>query len=67
MSVSDYDRWFISTNGTDTAILCKREKFIDHLKDVFGAKKAAVMRPQFRKANFFEQCRLEIELKLKEK
>lgn len=64
MSVSDYDRRFISTNGTDTAILCKREKFIDHLKDVFGAKKAAVMRPQFRKANFFEQCRLEIEMKL---
>lgn len=37
MNVSDYDRWFISTDGTDTAILCKREKFIDHLKDVFGA------------------------------
>ena len=34
-TMSDYDRWFISKDGT-TTIKCKRESFIDALADQFG-------------------------------
>lgn len=60
-TMSDYDRWFISKDGT-TTIKCKRESFIDALADQFGKLKAAQMYSQFRRATFAENCRLELEL-----
>lgn len=57
---SDYDRWFICTDGS--AIKCKRERFSDFLKDLLGAEKAAKAYPLYRKATFSENCRLELEL-----
>ena len=60
--MSDYDRWFISTDGTNRAILCKREKLIDALKDAMGAERAAATIRQFRRATFSESCRLELEM-----
>ena len=60
--MSDYDRWFISTDGTNTAILCKRERLIDALKDARGAERAAATIRQFRRATFSESCRLELEM-----
>lgn len=58
--MSDYDRWFIGSNGV--AIKCKRERFIDCLKDMVGATEAARRFKEFRKVTFSEQCRLELEL-----
>jgi hypothetical protein len=58
--MSDYDRWFIHKDGTP--IKCKRERFSDCLKDLFGATKAAAMYKEFRRASFAENCRLELEL-----
>ena len=58
--MSDYDRWFVSLDGT-TAIKSKREKFSDHLRDVFGPVKAARIVNQFRRATFSENCRYELE------
>lgn len=60
--MSDYDKWFISTDGTNTAILCKRERLIDALKDNLGAEKAAKTVKMFRRATFSESCRLELEM-----
>lgn len=60
--MSDYDKWFISTDGTNTAFLCKREKLIDALIDLLGAEKAAKAYKQFRRATFSESCRLELEM-----
>ena len=60
--MSDYDKWFISTDGTNTAILCKRERLIDGLKDSLGAERAAKAVKQFRRATFAESCRLELEM-----
>ena len=40
-AMSDYDRWFISTDGTNTAILCKRERLIDALKECMGIESGA--------------------------
>lgn len=57
---SDYDRWFICTDGS--AIKCKRERFSDFLKDLLGAEKAAKAYPLYRKATFSENSRLELEL-----
>ena len=60
---SDYDKWFVSTDGTMTAIKCKREKFIDFLRDLFGPVKASNLVSQFRRATFAEHCHYELELK----
>lgn len=57
---SDYDRWFVCTDGS--AIKCKRERFLDFLKDLLGAEKASKAYPLYRKATFSENCRLELEL-----
>lgn len=59
---SDYDKWFISTDESKTAIKCKRERLIDALKDTVGPKRAAEILPLFRRATFTESCRLELEL-----
>ena len=59
--MSDYGKWFISTDRSKTAIKCTREKFADFLKDLFGSVKAASMASQFRRATFSENCRLELE------
>lgn len=59
---SDYDKWFICSDGTMDAIKCKRERLIDALKDAVGVAKAAQIHPLFRRATFSESCRLEIEL-----
>ena len=59
--MSDYDRWFISKDGT-TTIKCKRESFIDALSDLFGKVKASQIYSQFRRATFAENCKLELEL-----
>lgn len=59
---SDYDKWFISTDGTQTAIKCKREKFMDALIDTVGRTRASQIFTQFRRATFSESCRLELEL-----
>lgn len=59
--MSDYDRWFIHKDGK-TSIKCKREKFMDCLKDIVGVSRAASMYKEFRRATFSENCRLEIEL-----
>lgn len=60
--MSDYDKWFISTDGTNTAFLCKRERLIDALKDCLGAARAAATVKLFRRATFSESCRLELEM-----
>ena len=60
--MSDYDKWFISTDGTNTAILCKRERLIDGLRDCMGSERASKVVKQFRKATFSESCRLELEM-----
>ena len=60
--MSDYDRWFISTDGTNTAVLCKRERLIDALKESLGAERAAKTVRMFRRATFSESCRLELEM-----
>lgn len=60
--MSDYDKWFISTDGTNTAILCKRERLIDALKECMGIERAAQAIKQFRRATFSESCRLELEM-----
>ena len=57
---SDYDKWFVTKDGSQ-AIKCKRERLIDALRDSVGAKKAAEIFPQFRRATFSEHCRLELE------
>lgn len=57
---SDYDKWFIHSDGT--ALLCKREKLIDELKDAYGSEKAAQMLPSFRRATSCESCKLELKL-----
>lgn len=57
---SDYGQWFVSKDGSETAILCKRDKLFDHLKDVFGAAKAASLAPLFRRATLAEHCRYEL-------
>lgn len=57
---SDYDKWFISTDGT--AVKCKREKFMDALIDAVGKARASQIFTQFRRATFSESCRLELEL-----
>ena len=44
---SDYDKWFVAKDGSNTAILCKREHLIDALKDTFGAVRAAELLPMF--------------------
>jgi hypothetical protein len=59
---SDYDKWFISTDGTETAIKCKREKFMDALIDLVGKAKASQIHSKFRRATFSENCKLELEL-----
>lgn len=59
---SDYDKWFISTDGTETAIKCKREKFMDVLIDLVGKAKASQIYSKFRRATFSENCKLELEL-----
>jgi hypothetical protein len=59
--MSDYDKWFISKDGT-TTIKCKRESLIDALTDQFGKLKASQMFSQFRRATFAENCRLELKL-----
>lgn len=59
--MSDYDKWFISKDGT-TTIKCKRERFMDALIDLVGKIKAAQIYSQFRRATFSENCRLELEL-----
>ena len=59
---SDYDRWFVSKDGTMTAVKCKRERFSDFLKDMFGPVRAAALLPLFRRATFAENCRYELEL-----
>lgn len=59
---SDYDRWFVSKDGTQQAIKCNRENFLDCLRDLLGPEKAAQTFPLFRKASFSEQCKLELEL-----
>lgn len=58
--MSDYDRWFVCTDGS--AIKCKRERFLDFLKDLLGPEKASKAYPLYRKATFSENCRLELEL-----
>ena len=58
---SDYDKWFVSKDGSMTAIKCKREKLSDHLSDVFGVVRASRMLSQFRRASFSEHCRLELD------
>lgn len=58
---SDYGKWFVSKDRTKTALKCTREKFMDYLRDMFGAHKAASLFPQFRRATFEEHCRLELE------
>lgn len=58
---SDYDKWFVSKDGSMTAIKCKRERLSDHLTDVFGAIRASKILPQFRRANFSEHCKLELD------
>lgn len=60
--MSDYDKWFISTDGTNTAFLCKRERLIDALKDCLGIERAAATVKLFRRATFSESCRLELEM-----
>lgn len=62
MAKSDYGKWFVATDGSDQAIKCNREKFIDCLKDVFGSSRAASMFNRFRKATFSEHCSLELDL-----
>ena len=59
---SDYDKWFISTDGTETAVKCKREKFMDALIDAVGKARASQIFTQSRRATFSESCRLELEL-----
>ena len=59
---SDYGKWFISTDGTETAVKCKREKFMDALIDAVGRTRASQIYSQFRRATFAENCRLELEL-----
>lgn len=59
---SDYDKWFVSKDGSETAIKCKREKLIDALKDAFGATRASMIYSKFRRATFSEHCKLELEL-----
>lgn len=59
---SDYDKWFISTDGTQTAVKCKREKFMDALIDAVGKARASQIFTKFRRATFSESCRLELEL-----
>lgn len=59
---SDYDKWFICMDGTNSAIKCKRERLIDALKDSVGSARAAQLLPMFRRATFSESCRLELEL-----
>lgn len=59
---SDYNHWFVSKDKTATAILCKREKLIDHLADVFGKAMASSLFSQFRRATFSESCRFELAL-----
>ena len=59
---SDYDKWFVSKDGSQTAIKCKRERLIDALKDAVGATRAAQIFPLFRRATFSEHCKLELAL-----
>lgn len=59
--MSDYGKWFISTDRTHTAVKCKREKFMDCLIETFGRERASKLFSQFRRATFSENCRLEIE------
>ena len=59
---SDYDKWFVSKDGSETAIKCKKERLIDALRDAVGATRAAQIFPKFRKATFAEHCKLELEL-----
>ena len=59
---SDYDKWFVAKDGSQTAIKCKREKLIDALRDSVGIQKAAEIFPLFRRATFSEHCKLELEL-----
>ena len=58
---SDYGKWFVSKDGKFSAIKCNRDKFIDCLRAVFGAQKAAQIFTSFRKATFEEHCRLELD------
>jgi hypothetical protein len=60
--MSDYNKWFVSTDATETAILCKKDKFIDALKEAVGPIKAAKLFSSFRRATFEEHCKLEFEL-----
>lgn len=39
--MSDYGKWFISTDRTHTAVKCKREKFMDCLIETFGRERAS--------------------------
>lgn len=59
---SDYDKWFICKDGSETAIKCKRERLIDALQDAVGATRAAEIFPLFRRATFSEHCKLELSL-----
>lgn len=59
---SDYDKWFVSKDASQTAIKCKRDNFMDFLKVTFGPTKAAQMYSQFRRATFSEHCKLELAL-----
>lgn len=62
MKTSDYDRWFISTDPSLTAVKCRREKFIDYLIDLVGKTRAMEIHPMFRRATFAENCKLELQL-----
>ena len=57
---SDYGKWFVSTDGTEQAIKCNRESFIDCLKDIVGPERASKIFKSFRKATFAEHCKLEL-------
>lgn len=62
IKMSDYNKWFISKDQYQTATKCKREKLMDHLKDILGPLRAAQAYPMFRPATFAEHCRLELSL-----
>ena len=60
--VSDYGKWFVTTDGTDKAIKCNRETLIDCLKDLVGPERASKIFSTFRRASFSEHCKLELAL-----
>ena len=59
---SDFDKWFICMDGSNTAIKCRRERLIDALRDSVGPERASVIFPLFRRATFAESCKFELEL-----